>query len=221
MKTLRTMAAAIALAACGPVLASPPRVVSDFSSGAEGWTTVDLFGLTAPDVVTPDSAGFIATLDAHEWNAFSAPAKFLGDKSGFAGGTLSLRLSDDMSDSLPGWPVAFITNGTTTLASWPYAVPGPAFTSFSFALDAASWVTVPPSLLPLPSQLFHPSGAEFATVLGGLVGLYINADFKTNGNDYVRLDDVVLTAVPEPQISAMLLAGIVMLGALGRRRRGV
>lgn len=212
MKTLRTMAAAIALAACGPVLAGPAPVVSDFSKDAEGWSTVDLLKPTGSAAVTWDSAGFIATLDAHEWNAFSAPAKFLGDKSGFAGGTLSLRLSDDMSDPPPGWPVAFITNGTTTLASSPYAVPGPAFTSFSFVLDAGSWVTAASS---------HPSGEEFATVLGGLVGLYINADFKTDGNDYARLDDVVLTAVPEPQISAMLLAGIVMLGALGRRRRGL
>ena len=212
MKTLRTIAAAIALAVCAPVLAGPARVVSDFSSGAEGWSTVDLLGLTGPAAVTWDSAGFIATLDTHKWNVFSAPAKFLGDKAGFAGGTLSLRLSDDMSDPLPGWPVAFISNGTTTLASWPYAVPGPAFTSFSFVLDTGSWVTAASS---------HPSGAEFATVLGGLVGLYINADFKTDGNDYARLDDVVLTAVPEPKISAMLLAGIVMLGALGRRRPGV
>lgn len=221
MKTLRTIAASIALAVCGPVLADPAAVISEFSRDAEGWSSVDLLGLTDPAAVTWDSAGFIATLDAHEWNAFSAPAKFLGDKSGFAGGTLSLRLSDSMSDPPPGWPVAFITNGTTRLASWPFAAPGPEFASFSFALDAASWVTVPPSLLSLPSQLSHPSGAEFATVLGGLVGLYINADFKTNGNDYARLDDVVLTAVPEPEISVMLLAGIVMLGALRRRRRGV
>ncbi len=213
MKTMRTMAAAIAFASCGPVLAGPPPVVSDFSTNAEGWSTVDLLGPTGPDTVTWGSAGFIATEDTHTWHVFSAPQKFLGDKSGFAGGTLSLRLSDSMSDPPPGWPVAFITNGTTRLASWPFAVPGPEFTSFSFVLDAGSWVTTASS---------HPSGAEFATVLGGLVGLYINADFRTGGDDYARLDDVVLTAaVPEPEISAMLLAGIVMLGALGRRRRGV
>ncbi|MBL8415966.1 MAG: PEP-CTERM sorting domain-containing protein [Propionivibrio sp.] len=213
MKSIRTIAAAYALAVAGAVLAAPAPVLSNFSLDSEGWITVDLFGLTGPGTVTWDTAGFIASYDTHKWNAFSAPAKFLGDKGGFLGGTLSLKLSDSMSDAQPNWPVVVITDGAIKLASWPFASPGSDFTDFSFALDAGSWVKVDST---------HPSASEFAKVLGGLTGVFVNADFKTSGNDYARLDDVVLTApVPEPETYALFLAGLGVLGvSLGRRRRG-
>ena len=212
MKSIRSIVAAFALAASGAVFAGPEPVLSDFSVDSEGWITVDLFGLTGPGTVTRDAAGFIATSDTHKWNAFSAPAKFLGDKRSFLGGSLSLKLSDSMRDDLPVWPVVFITNGAITLASSPNASPGSEFTAFSFALDAGSWVNLASA---------HPSATDFATVLGGLTGLFVNADFKTDGNDYARLDDVMLTAaVPEPETYALFLAGLSVLGVtLGRRRR--
>ena len=102
MKSIRSIVAAFALAASGAVFAGSAPVLSDFSKGREGWITVDLREKTPwADVQWTLEDGFIASDDAHEWNAFSAPLKFLGDKGGFLGGTLSLKLSDNMRDDLP------------------------------------------------------------------------------------------------------------------------
>lgn len=202
----------------GAVQAGPAPVVSDFSSGDEGWTTVNLLGvpfsLPAPMPVALE-AGFISTRDNHSWNVFSAPGKFLGDKAAYAGGTLSLDLSDSLSDPGSAWPVVVLSDGVTALAAFPFATPGTDFTHFSFDLKAAAWRALNPFTLTLGPV----TEAQFAAVLGTLQGIYVNADFKTLGDDYARLDNVRLAApVAEPETHVLMAAGLGILAVLRRRR---
>jgi hypothetical protein len=41
----------------------------------------------------------------------------------------------------------------------------------------------------------------------------------TGGTGYIAVDNILVTAVPEPETIAMLLAGLGVLGFVARRRR--
>ncbi len=211
---------AVGIFGAGAANAGPASVVSDFAAGADGWSTVNLFGLPlgVPDAkaVTVES-GFISTRDTHSWNVFSAPSKFLGNKAAFAGGTLSLDLAVDLHDDGANWPVVVITDGVTALAAQPFENPMDAFTHFSFVLGASKWKAINPFTMTMEDV----SPTRFAGVLGNLQGILVNADFKIGGDEYARLDNVVLTAaVPEPETYASLVVGLAMLGIARRRISG-
>lgn len=110
-----------------------------------------------------------------------------------------------------------ITDGVTALAAQPFENPMDAFTHFNFVLRATKWKAINPFTMILEDV----SPTRFAGVLGNLQGIFVNADFKTGGDEYARLDNVVLTApVPEPETYASLAVGLAMLGVARRRISG-
>ena len=159
-------------------------IVSDFSTGDEGWKVVSFENLTTDNFAIAatynptynraggNPGGYISTIDRDNGDlTFSAPGKFLGDESGATGlrydliypvGTINYQPTD----------VILMGNGETLLwKSNPDIEPGP------------TWMTV--NLDFVPSTGWHvgtsngalATAADFGTVLGNLTGLFIRGEY--------------------------------------------
>jgi len=208
------------------VFASPAAatvlVSSDFTSNDEGWKNGNFDTLTAsPTAVGYSSSGgnpsgHIRVADNYSWNAFVAPAQFLGDQSAAYVGSLTFDLYDTVADSSGSQASVMLSDGTTFIYSPTISLPavlGPPFNSFSVSLLAsAGWRTDPVGGGSAVSE------ATLQSVLANLQTLAIDADWRTGGDDDVHLDNVALnsvSSVPEPSACLLLAAGL-----LGLRRYG-
>jgi hypothetical protein len=205
-------------------------IVSNFSTGDEGWKVVSFENLTTDNfsivaTYTPDfkltggnPGGYISTTDQDDGDlTFSAPAKFLGNASGATG--LSYDLIYPVG-SINYQPTDVILMGNSETLLWkssPDIVPGP------------SWMSV--SLDFVPSLDWHvgtsngtlATGADFSNVLGNLSGLFIRGEYTTGLMETPGLDNVrlagVSAAVPEPSALAMLAIASVTVVMFERSRQ--
>lgn len=182
-------------------------VVSDFESGADGWTqaTGDSSSLTWLSTGgNPGGNLQYAEPATGGVDRYGAPAKFLGDQSAMYAGTLSYDLRTTPGENLNNPDIRLIGGGLT-LEYYFVASPTGSFANFLVTLDEnAGWQKAGGGA---------PSQAEFQNVLANLTALQISADWSST-SDTTWLDNVVM--VPEPSIS--LLAGFGGLSLLRRRR---
>jgi hypothetical protein len=208
-----TIAAATALAfALSIAPASAGLIAEDFNNtaaGANGWTAID--------AATNDyHAGYSATggnpggyLVGFEDDPLGgtgywiAPSKFLGNLSGYAGGTLSYDLkvfsgTDYFSD------VDVILTGNGKSASWTSNINpvGDGWVNFKVQLNQANF------------------GSDLASILSDMTEIQIRGEF-ISGAEQEGLDNVKLmsSAVPEPSTWAMLILGFAGLGFMAYRRK--
>jgi hypothetical protein len=216
------MCVAVCVFTVNPTL-STGDVISDFSTGNEGWQVVSFANLTTDNfsiiatyvptfhVAGGNPGGYISTTDQDDGDlTFAAPAKFLGNVSGATGIGYDLIYPVGVINYQPT-DVILMGNGETLL--WkrnPDIVPGPA------------WMSVNLDFVPSPEwHVGTSNGAlakavDFATVLGNLSGLFIRGEYTTGlietpGLDNVRLAGVS-AVVPEPSTLAMMaLAGVTVV----------
>ncbi len=205
-------------------------IVSDFSTGDEGWQVVSFENLTTDNfsiiaTYTPtfnptggNPGGYISTTDQDNGDlTFSAPAKFLGNVSGATGLSYDLIYPVGAINYQPT-DVILMGNGETLLwKSSPDIVPGP------------SWMSV--NLDFVPSTEWHvgtsngalATAADFGNVLGNLSGLFIRGEYTTGLIETPGLDNVRLAGVsapvPEPSTLAMMAIAVVTVVMFRRSRQ--
>lgn len=84
-----------------------------------------------------------------------------------------------------------------------------------FATDAEGWSTTNGGV-----QTWMPTGgnASLAAVLANVTGLTIKGEFHAGVTEVVGIDNIEVSAVPEPAQAALLLGGLALLAGLRRKR---
>ncbi|MDB6000500.1 MAG: hypothetical protein JWP52_2199 [Rhizobacter sp.] len=190
-KFSRTLAAGI-VALAGLAALNAQAATELVSNG--GFETGDFTGWTTTDAPFPTSMYNVDTAGPHN-----------GDYSAFFGGTGPD--SDSISQAIA------TTAGASYLVSFYLANPaGTPDGSFTASLGGVQFFSAPMSAFAFGPMSFTVSATGDDSVLsfGG---------FNT-GSDFYTLDSVsVMAAVPEPSTYALLLTGLLAVGAYSRRQR--
>lgn len=179
-----------------------------FDTGTEGWTAVDGGALTW--MATGGSpGGWLRVTDTTDQDfLLKAPAAWLGNWSAYLGGTLSFDALNANGES-PDWA--------------PFGEVVITGAAGSVALDIVAPNNPPAdgqwhrySVLLTPSAGW--SGASLTSVLANVTDVTIKAEFHAGVTEVVGLDNIQVSAVPEPASAALLLGGLGLLAGLRRKR---
>lgn len=194
-----------------PLAASAANLKSDFTADSEGWTTAVPAGegVQTWEVSGGNGGGWLRVedLSGNSDILLTAPTSWLGNWSGFLGGTLSFDAKNLSPNGTvidwPGFGEIRISNGSTSvLLDIAAAGQPPAdgqWQHYSVTLTpAAGW------------------GPSLASVLANVTSLSINGELHAGPGEVVGFDNIQVTAVPEPASLAMLLGGVALLAV--RRR---
>ncbi len=188
---------------------------SSFDSGTEGWSVVDLNppydGVGTAYAVLHQDGHIVFADPSVQSFFFEAPSAFLGDLSSWFGGTLSYR--QKVTPATPEWrddPDVVIVGGGLTLVFQNVANPGVDWTDYSVVLGGTGW------------RVDSLTGAaatslQMQAALGGVERLRIRGEYVSGVIETTALDDVSISAVPEPASWAMLMSGLGLLAGLARR----
>lgn len=194
-------------------------VESTFGTDSEGWLVGDLFGLSGTSVpgyiaTGGNPGGFVRTSDLYSWNAYIAPAAFLGDQSGALGGSLTF---DTRVLSLDGVAYyAVVLEGDGLRVGFNSGLPTTDWSTFAIPLTADGWKK---DLQGSGVGGTPVSETEFLAVMSNLTVLRIQADWQT-GSDQIDLDNVRLNSicnpVPVPASLLLLVTGLFSMRAARR-----
>ncbi|MDY0056418.1 MAG: laminin B domain-containing protein [Methyloversatilis sp.] len=192
---------------------------STFDSGTEGWTVSDtnppfdsFGGAFTPDY---DEAGqFIRYTDPSVMSFFfEAPESFLGELTAYYRGTL--RYSQTLSVQTPQWrddPDVVLAGGAGLVLVFQHDdQPGVGWTDFTVSLSEGGW-----RVGGLAGSF--ATAAQMQSVLGDLQRLRIRGEYISGVVETTALDNVSITAVPEPASWALMLSGAALVAAAARRR---
>jgi Ca2+-binding RTX toxin-like protein len=175
-------------------------VSSDFTGGADGWTSTGSNLIFAHETQGGNPGGHILISDQGIGGGtafFSAPAKFRGDKSAFIGGKLEFDIfSTEAPSSSDGREIRLIGDGLTIFRplnadsgdedQWNHE---------SHLLDRVYW-----GVRPFGQADRNPTAAEFQRVLADLDQILILAEFLSDfggaGQEETQLDNFTLTSSP-------------------------
>lgn len=194
-------------------------VENHFDADAEGWTVTDAKTGVGSGPATWLAPGVINTNDQFDWNAFAAPAAYLGDQSVMFGGTLSFDLQAARQDPNAASYFTAAFRSAAELLVWFGGAPSlTELTHISVTLAPGAGWELNPSGLGAPGTGGAVDVATFRAFLQQVDGLYIDADYRF-GSDNVTLDNVLMLPVPEPGALSLWLAGGLVVGWLTKARR--
>lgn len=143
-----------------------------------------------------------------------------------SGSAIEVMLTNDTGTALNGLLIGYDTVRFTA-ASSANQLPG---YQFFYSLDGNSWANVAamnPSLATVPNTVGVSTVSNgvvtFSSPLaagGTLLLRWVDDNaVQTSPDQIIGLNNVTISAVPEPGAMGMLLAGLAFIGVLGRRRR--
>ena len=183
-------------------------MAAGFDTGDEGWTA-SAGGAQTWVATGGNTGGWLRVVDITDEDfLLNAPSAWLGNWSAFAGGTLSfdaLNVNNESPDWAPFGEVV-ITGAAGSVTLDIVAANNPPadgqWHRYSVLLSpAAGW-----------------SGAPLASVLANVTGLTLKGEFHAGVTEIVGIDNIQVTAVPEPASAALLLGGLGLLAGLRRKR---
>lgn len=205
-------------AVAGGVLCTPAasaQITSTFDTGDEGWGTINDTSSFGFDGTIGNPPGSIVGDDAVVGDIwyFSAPEKFLGDRSGSFGLSLSWDILGLVGDQeIDGPADVILESGDTRIGlNLDFGPSTETFSSVSVELDADGWEFMDTSVATGGDPVDE---ATFRGVLADLDGLFIRGEY-TNFADSAALDNVVLDVPAPAGAGALAAAGLVA----SRRRR--
>ena len=174
-----------------PVLPGPAgwQVRETFDTGLGGWSFVaDVAEFRwAPDGGNPGGHVTAVDFSTGEIWYFAAPGRFLGDKGGFHGGTLSFDLKQSSLRSQFDEPDVILTGAGMRLIYDTPDNPGLDWTGYAVSLTAAAGWRVGGLGGAAATE------AQLRAVLADLTALHIRGEYVV-GSDSGALDNVALTA---------------------------
>lgn len=182
-----------------------------FATGDEGWTIPGGSGTQTWMPAGGNTGGWLQVEDIDGSNdiLLTAPSSWLGNWSGYLGGTLSFD-AKSVNGIAPDWAGFGLVS-----------VSGPGGT---LQLDIAA-ANLPPAdgqwhhyEVTLASASGWGSPAALASVLANVTGLTINGEFHAGAGEVLGIDNIQVSAVPEPTQAALLLGGLGLLAVLRRKR---
>ena len=226
MKPTFSVAVAMFLLAALSRPVDAASIVSSFDTNLEGWTTNDS-GTFVQQAAGGNPGGFLFLDNSDLVIAqIIAPASFLGDLSGYIGGTFSF------DGSLRGDGGQFFDG--------PAGIPGGVFLDYGIIQIIGPTITAQVDLLPggataplgswqtysvgLNAAAWGLSSGDFATLMQNVTGIRITIEglwgAEQEGIDNIRLQSATApAAVPEPM--SLILFGSGLAGLVARRRNRV
>jgi hypothetical protein len=200
-----------------PAVASALVIESTFDADLDGWTKAagsDVASTTEWVSTGGNPGGFLRQNEAADGlvDRIAAPSKFLGNLSGYAGGTLSFDVrTNTISNSSNANNDVLLGGPSGTLR---FNLPDPVvnvWTTRSITLaHTGGWILV--------SSGVAPTASEFAGILANVDTLTLLADFRS-GPETPSFDNIRLQAIPEPSTAAAVLGGAALFGLVVLRRR--
>lgn len=119
-----------------------------------------------------------------------------------------------------------VSTTLATLSGWTYTVQFDLGTSWNYNGATAAGIEVKAGAAPLgtfnfvaPANQNNLWQTQTTSTFAGTGGNVVLSFTGTSGVNYIGLDNVVVTAVPEPQAYALALAGLGLVGFVARRRK--
>lgn len=193
----RRLLAPFVAAALG--FAASAALAAGFNTDAEGWTTSN-GGDQVWMASGGNGGGWLQVTDTSGDDfLLNAPAAWLGNWSAYAGGTLSFDAKNINGDS-PDWA--------------PFGEVIITGTGGTLVFDMAAVNTPPADGQWHRYSFVLPSSA----VLSNVTSLTLKGEFHNGITEVVGIDNIQITAVPEPTEAVLLLGGLGLLAALRRKR---
>ncbi|PCH69076.1 MAG: hypothetical protein COC12_09485 [Rhodobacteraceae bacterium] len=165
------------------------KIKSTFDTDTDGWSFIaDVKDFNwIPTGGNP--GGYLESVDFTTGQVWYnvAPAKFMGNKAAYSGGTLQFDLKQSSTGSQFDADDVVITGGGVTIAFSTLANPGIDWTHYSVNLDTASDWRIGSSTGTVATQ------AQINTVLSDISALHIRGEYIA-GPDTGGLDNVVMQA---------------------------
>ena len=211
--------ACIVAAIAAAPLVSMAQLSSTFDAGTDGWSVDSNQGTAGVSnfqwlATGGNPGGHIQAVDIGDQGGwwFVAPATWAGDWTGYLGGNIHFDvLASQGQDTVLNPPVSAIVLGLED---------GGRLRSIASAGAVLNqWVAVDVGLSADQFALTDSGYASFDEALRHVTFMVIPGDFVYRQLDSAKLDNVLVTPVPEPSTWALMAAGLVALGVMRRVSR--